>query len=912
MLRSVALSSLLILFGTGSGIGIVSTSSAQEKITYDDHAQAILRQRCSTCHNSNRLEGDLDLTNYTNLMQGGGSGEVILPGDSEGSYLFNLVTHDDEPSMPPDSDPIPEAEIEILQKWIDGGALENKGSKAIIIEKPTVGLALSGPVNERPEVAPMPARLVKETVIRTPHDMLVTSLATSPWAPLVAVAGQHQVLLYHSDSLELLGVIPFPEGQPNVLKFSRNGQLLLVGGGHNGASGRVVVFNVQTGERVIEVGDELDTVLAADISSDQSMIALGGPQRLVRVYSTSNGELLYEITKHTDWVFAIEFSADGVLLATGDRSGGLLVWEAMTGREYLDLRGHKGPVTSVSWRDDSNVLASASEDRTAKTWELENGGQLKSWTAHGGGVASIEFTRDGRLVTCGRDRTAKLWGQDGKQQRVFEAFGDLATAVTFCDETDRVIGGDWTGEVRVWTAADGKRVGNLTGNPETLEERIAHAETELAARQNGVQELEVAANQADMKLTAMTRTIAELKLAQQASAKDAEVAASRIVTGEKQVAELTTKLKSTTTRVQQLETALPSLLTAESHLSMANQALGNDPQVADLSNKTGQVGSQIGQQLEKLKSVAGQLQAEIETRNREVSNARQLVANSKKTKSEVEKELAEIEPHVAAVKTAAEKAKVVFKERQSEIALWNDEVAQWKSELAFATEMQELKSQIAATRDKLGQELEQAAVAAQTVDEKQKQLDSAKNELDAVEEELVASREELDKLESSIATTTQQLETVKADISSLSSEKATLQRVLASLVGASDSVKNAATQVTKDEQVAEAAERMEALVLAKKETLTGQESQIQQQRNMLRKQELTLAGLVASQNKMAEQAAEIDRRRKEVAQTIEQVAQEVRAATATHAQWNQKVDQVRNNLEQLRDNVAQAQGIGQE
>ena len=174
---------------------------------------------------------------------------------------------------------------------------------------------------------------------------MARSLATSPWAPLVAVTSQRQVLLYNTTTLELVGVFPFPEGQPNVVRFSRDGRLLLAGGGRPAASGKVVVWDITTGERVFEVGNELDVVLAADISADHKRIALGGPQRVVRVYSTETGELLYEIAKHTEWVLAVEFSPDGVLLATADRNGGLCVWEADTGHEYLDAqrthgRGH--------------------------------------------------------------------------------------------------------------------------------------------------------------------------------------------------------------------------------------------------------------------------------------------------------------------------------------------------------------------------------------------------------------------------------------------------------------------------------------------------------------------------------------------------------------------------------------------
>src|SRR6185436_17527358 len=113
------------------------------------------------------------------------------------------------------------------------------------------------------------------------------------------------IVLTNGDTGELLGVLPFPEGTPQVLRFSRNGALLLAGGGRAGKSGRVVVWSVRTGERVIEVGEELDAVLAADISPDQSQIALGGPSKMIRLYSTKDGKLVQEVKKHTDWITAM-------------------------------------------------------------------------------------------------------------------------------------------------------------------------------------------------------------------------------------------------------------------------------------------------------------------------------------------------------------------------------------------------------------------------------------------------------------------------------------------------------------------------------------------------------------------------------------------------------------------------------
>jgi hypothetical protein len=318
----------------------------------------------------------------------------------------------------------------------------------------------------------MPEDLLLEPPIRTSKAEAVTALAASPWAPVAAVAGQHQVLLYNTDTLELAGILPFPERRPTVLRFSRNGALLLAGGGQGAKIGRVVLYDVKSGDRVTEIGEEFDQVLAADLSPDQGLVALGGPGKLVKIYGTKDGILEHSIKKHTDWVTALEFSPDGVLLASGDRSGGLHVWEAKTGRIFYTLTGHKGAITDLSWRADANLLASSSEDGQVMLWEMGNGTRAKGWAAHAA-AASVKYATDGRLVTCGRDMLVRTWDGNGAKLKDFEAFTDLALRAVFTHDGGRVIAGDWTGEIRVWNAADAKRIGQLSTNPPPLADRVA-------------------------------------------------------------------------------------------------------------------------------------------------------------------------------------------------------------------------------------------------------------------------------------------------------------------------------------------------------------------------------------------------------------------------------------------------------
>ena len=449
-----------------------ATKKPAAKITYVDHIEPLFRSKCFRCHNQDRKKGDLAVDTFAALMEGGSSGAVVQLGDPDASRIVTLIERIEEPHMPPRGDKLPDADLAMVRSWVEAGAPETKSSK-VRVAKPKIDLTVNASAAERPPgPPPVPRGLTLEPAVHTARADAVTAMAANPWAPVVAVAGQRQVLLWDTTAFELLGVLAFPEGTPQILKFSRNGALLLAGGGRGAHSGKVVLWDARSGERVTEIGNEVDSVLAADISSDHSLVALGSSSKMLRVYSTSDGELLWEKKKHTDWIYAIEFSPDGVLLASADRAGGLWIWESLGGREYLNLRGHSGAVTDVSWRIDSNLLASAGEDATVRLWELENGRQVKRWNAHGGGTLAVEFYRDGRLATAGRDRTAKLWDQNGALKRAFEAFGDVALEVAVAHDGATVIGGGWNGEVRMWNATDGKRLASLATNPPTLAMRL--------------------------------------------------------------------------------------------------------------------------------------------------------------------------------------------------------------------------------------------------------------------------------------------------------------------------------------------------------------------------------------------------------------------------------------------------------
>ena len=114
----VLLSALVSLVLGAHSAGLAA-DPPKEKVTYEQNVAAVFRNRCGSCHNPDKQKGGLNLDNYGSAMQGGGSGKVIEPGNAEESTLFLSVSHKEEPKMPPNAPKIPDAEVELIRKWID-------------------------------------------------------------------------------------------------------------------------------------------------------------------------------------------------------------------------------------------------------------------------------------------------------------------------------------------------------------------------------------------------------------------------------------------------------------------------------------------------------------------------------------------------------------------------------------------------------------------------------------------------------------------------------------------------------------------------------------------------------------------------------------------------------------------------
>jgi WD40 repeat protein len=742
------------------------------KVTFDQHIKPILREHCSSCHNANEKKSGLSLDNYTSVMEGGSGGDAAVAGDLDSSRIWALTAHVEEPKMPPNQDKISDDKLALIKRWIEQGMPENDGSK---IMAPKVDLSQMGAVSlARPDgPLPMPESLIKQTPLYTPRPASISALAASPWSPLIAVGGQEQVSLYHSENGSLLGILPFPEGEPQSITFSRDGKLILVGGGRHSHSGYAVLYEIKTGKRVTRVGDELDIVMAADISEDNSKIALAGPQKMVRVYDTVTGELIHDLKKHTDWIYAVRFSPDGILLATADRSNGLVVWESDSGKLYLDLIGHKGEIRSIGWRPDSQALISCSLDGTVKVWDMNAGKLIKSWDAHGGGVYGLAICNDGTIASTGNDKKTKLWDPSGTAKGEFPALGETGLEVAITADGKEVAVGDMSGAVKLWNRADHKKVVSLPANPATLEMTIEQAVAKLSSLKTASIETQKAYDAASQIAVEMAKNLESLQKQVASTTEQRQQHETKLVAISKAIENANQQQKAKQVALEQAQGKLQELL--------------NRQAVAKAESKDT---SDIDRELEAQKTSLSVIEKELAAiRNQSMASiAQRSVAENKREQfslslKELEKKKSEIEATIQEQSKKVAAAKLPLDQALASI--------QNQEELVASAQL-DLKAFVAATQawKTRGEEIDQAslklaqqqtAVESATVamQEEQKKLDARtqalKKELDELQKRFAAIEQQRLQGEQSVAAKQKEAETIAIELAKLQSEQESLK-----------------------------------------------------------------------------------------------------------------------------------------
>ena len=439
--------------------------AAGEWVSFREQVAPIFQRHCVACHNPRNPQGRYNMANHAAILSPGESGPAIEPGDAELSLLFQLI---EDGSMPYDADPLPEADVETIRRWIDSGARIDAGADA-----------------QAMLVRLMPRQTQPEPPESYRASVPVTALAVSPDGQTLATSGYHEVLLWSLKDGQLRRRIGDVAQRVHGLDFHPDGRLLAVAAGTPGRWGEVSLFDVESGRRAADVATAEDSFFAVAFAPDGRRLATACADGSVSILSLreqapdaeqaedagqslgeseeadepdSEGQAQTEgrrdavpehlIEDHSDWVVAIDWSPDGSRLVTASRDQTAKVFDSHSGQLQVTFSGHGQAVTAVAFAADGARVASSGEDGKVRLWNAADAKQLHEVGGFAGNVRQLVAVGERHWVAAGEDQVIR-WHQaaDAKVIREFDTGSRWNASLAVAPDGETLVVGNQDGEI---------------------------------------------------------------------------------------------------------------------------------------------------------------------------------------------------------------------------------------------------------------------------------------------------------------------------------------------------------------------------------------------------------------------------------------------------------------------------------
>lgn len=463
-------------------LGVLGSETFAADPTYWGDVRPILRKHCTVCHSERKLaqielSAGLALDNPDNIRKGseGGKRPVLVAGKPDESLLVTLLSEKNKKrAMPLDADPLPEADIATIRRWVAAGAPEGtrtKDSDATPGPAPVTRPARRLDVTFATKAAlPRTANLPGPLSITLPVGPLppVAAVAFSPDGTRLAAGIYGRVTIWDLFTARPTKTLTNILGAVNDLKFSPDGKLLAVAGGQPSARGDLRLFDTTDWKLVGSFGGHLDTVSCVAFSPDSSKLASASFDRTVRLWDVKTGKVLHTFTGHSDFVYSVAFAPSGEWYATTskDRTGRMV--NASTGKGVLTFSGMEQEVLAVAIHPDGARLVTSGFETQLQWWETKTAERQRR--IGGPGVASHELAIDAKGTVCavaGGDGSVRFYKPGGDLIKAVQA-GSAVFAVALDPTGKRAASGAADGTVKLWDVAGARLLITLwSGNDDS-------------------------------------------------------------------------------------------------------------------------------------------------------------------------------------------------------------------------------------------------------------------------------------------------------------------------------------------------------------------------------------------------------------------------------------------------------------
>ncbi len=257
------------------------------------------------------------------------------------------------------------------------------------------------------------------------------------------------------------------KGPVQALAISPDCRYALSGSGQPSGDRTLLLWDLNTGQKVRQLGKTTTEVLAAAFMPDGIHAVSGGADRALRLWNVQSGEEIRKFEGHKGAVYGVACSPDGGRFLSCSADKTVRLWDRETGKCLLTLEGHTEPVRAVAFSPDGKTAASASADHSVRLWDLATGQERKEFHGwHASPVLCVALSPDGRFVASGgQDHQIWLWDvTTGRVARRLRGHTKPVTGLAFAPDGRQLVSGSADHSVRLWYVAAGKERARLSAH----------------------------------------------------------------------------------------------------------------------------------------------------------------------------------------------------------------------------------------------------------------------------------------------------------------------------------------------------------------------------------------------------------------------------------------------------------------
>lgn len=154
-------------------------------------------------------------------------------------------------------------------------------------------------------------------------------------------------------------------------------------------------------------------------------------------------------------LLAAAVSSDGMYLAVGGGDKKVHIWDTRSKTLLKSFPGHKDAISALSFRHGTHQLFSASLDRAVNIWSLEDMAYVDTLFGHQSPILGLDSLQGDRALTCGADRTCRIWKIPEESQLVFRGNCVNIESCAYVTQGEWVTG-DGQGSVQLWNSTKKK------------------------------------------------------------------------------------------------------------------------------------------------------------------------------------------------------------------------------------------------------------------------------------------------------------------------------------------------------------------------------------------------------------------------------------------------------------------------